>query len=261
MRILPVLCLGLVLSSSTFAAETATASDTPPQLRGLLSTEGERLFSLVAPGGLAPKWVKLGATFDGWELADFKPADETLTLKKGAKTVMIKMEGSAIGSAASPAAKATLAQAEEVIRKMDFDRMMSKMMDQQKDAMVNMTRQMGQGATTGADREAVAAFQKKTMDTLFEAMDFGQMKNDMAQVYSETFTADELRGLSDFYSTPSGLAMIEKQPEVAQKINGLMMSRMMTAMPKIQAMSKEFAAEQAAKRAAAGGSAPAPAPK
>ncbi|MEO6568956.1 MAG: hypothetical protein ABIO94_09355 [Opitutaceae bacterium] len=39
------------------------------------------------------------------------------------------------------------------------------------------------------------------------------------------------------------------------------MSRMMTAMPKIQAMSKEFAAEQAAKRAAArGGEAPAPGP-
>ncbi|MEO6568957.1 MAG: DUF2059 domain-containing protein [Opitutaceae bacterium] len=220
MRIIPVLLAALCFSCPGFAAAPASAatSDAPPQMRGLLSTDGERLFSLVSPGSVAPKWVKLGATFDGWELADFKSAEEALTLKKGTRTVVIKMEGSSIGAAAGTTGKATLAQAEEVLHKMDFERMMGKIMDQQKAAMADMTRQMGQGAAGGANREEVAAFQKKTMDALFEAMNFGQMKNDMAQVYSETFTPDELKGLSDFYSTPSGLAMIEKQPEVSQKV-------------------------------------------
>lgn len=265
MRILPTLLLSLVLAVPTFAADAAAApaSDAPPQLRGLLSADGERQFSLVAPGGAAPKWVKLGATFDGWELVDFKPADESLILKKGGRTVVLKMEGSLIANAPGTAPKATLADAEEVLRKMDFERMMTRMMDQQKNAMVDMTRQMSAqgGGGRGVDREEMAAFQKKIMDTMFETMNFGEMKNDMAKVYSETFTHDELRGLSDFYSTPSGQAMVEKQPEIAQKLNALMMPRMMAAMPKIQAMGKEFAAEQAAKkRAAAGAGVPATAP-
>lgn len=264
MRLLSTLLLSVVLASPTFAAEAtaASAADAPPQLRGLLSADGERQFSLVAPGGAAPKWVKLGATFDGWTLADFKPAEESLILKKDGRTVVLKMEQSVTGSAPGVAPKASLADAEEVLRKMDFERMMTRMLDQQKTAMANMTRQMSQGAgATGADREDVAAFQKKTMDMIFEAMNFAEMKNDMAKIYSETFTRDELRGLSDFYSTPAGQAMVEKQPEIAQKMNDMMMPRMMAAMPKIQAMGKEFAAEQAAKRrAAAGTAAPARAP-
>lgn len=264
MRILQTFLFSVVLASSTFAADAAAGSapDTPPQLRGLLSADGERQFSLVAPGGAAPKWVKLGATFDGWELADFKAADESLILKKGGRTVVLKMETSVIGNAPGSAAKATLADAEEVLRKMDFERMMTRMLDQQKAAMANMTRQMSQGAGGNAvAREDMAAFQKKTMDMIFEAMNFPEMKNDMAKVYSETFTRDELRGLSDFYSTPAGQAMVEKQPEIAQKLNEMMMPRMMAAMPKIQAMGKEFAAEQAAKRRAGGGAAnPAPVP-
>jgi uncharacterized protein len=262
MRIIPTLLLGLVLTGPAFAAQTASASEGTPQLRGLLSADGERQFSLVAPGGSAPKWVKLGATFDGWELADFKLADESLILKKDGRTVALKMEGTSIANAPGVAAKATLADAEDVLRKMDFERMMTRMLDQQKNAMANMTRQMSQGAGgNGVDREEMAAFQKKTMDMIFEAMNFAEMKNDMAKVYSETFTHDELSGLSDFYSTPAGQAMVEKQPEIAQKLNALMMPRLMAAMPKIQAMGKEFAAEQAAKkRAAAGAAAPATAP-
>lgn len=251
----------LATEAQPVAASSAVTSDQPPQLRGLLVAGSDRQFSLVAPGRAAPQWVKLGSTFDGWELAEFKAAEESLVLKKGVRTVTLKMEGSTAATAnptAAAGAKATLADAEEVLRKMDFERMMTRMMDQQKAAMVDMPRQMSRGAgANGVDREEMAAFQKKTMDVLFEAMNFAEMKGDMAKLYSEIFTRDELRGLSDFYSTPAGQAMVDKQPEVAQKLNALMMPRMMAAMPKVQAMGREFAAEQAAKRAASQPAAPA----
>jgi hypothetical protein len=82
-------------------------------------------------------------------------------------------------------------------------------------------------------------------------------------VYSQVFSKEELQGLSDFYSTTAGQAFSEKQPELAQKMNEVMMPRMMAMMPKIQAMQKQFGEEMKAKHAAkeAGETAPAPTPK
>ncbi|HEX2852114.1 MAG TPA: DUF2059 domain-containing protein [Opitutaceae bacterium] len=254
-----LLCLALAFSSFARSAESAPAAagDAPPQLRGLLAMGDERQFSLVTPGRMAPTWVKLGGKFDGWELAEFKAAEEALVLKKEGRTVTLKLAGSSIADVPASAVKATIADAEEVLRKMDFERMMTRMMEQQKVAMSGMAKQMAAGAGgKSADAEAIGAFQQKAMDVMVEAMNISGMKSDLAQIYSETFTRDELRGLSDFYGTPAGQAMVEKQPEVSQKLNAIIMPRMMAAMPKIQAMGKEFAAEQAAKRAAAN---PAPA--
>lgn len=220
---------------------------------------GTRQFSLASPGRGSSAWVKVGQDFDGWDVAEFKPADESLVLKKGGQTLVLKLADGSVVNAPVAAAKATLADAEEVFRKMDFDRMMSRIVEQQKTAMASMTRQMAAGRP-GMDNPEVAELQKKTMDVLFEAMDLPGMKNDMVKAYSEIFSKDELRGLSDFYGTPAGQAMVDKQPEISQRMNALMMPRMMAAMPKIQEMQKAFAAEQMAKRkAAAESAAPAPA--
>jgi hypothetical protein len=251
-----LLCLVLALplsqaadpSSAAPAAKTDAA--TPQlQLRGLLTIGNERQFSLVSPSRTAPAWVKLGDKVDGWELAEFKVAEEALVLKKEGQTFVLKLATSTIANVPADAAKATFAEAEEVLRKMDFERMMTKMMDQQKGAMGGMARQMAAGmGAKGADAEAVAAFQQKAMEAMVDAINIPGLKNDLAQIYSEAFTKDELRGISDFYGTPAGIAMVEKQPEISQKLNAVMMPRMMAAMPKIQAMAKEFAAEQMRKR-------------
>mgnify|MGYP001556360294 CR=1 FL=1 len=259
---LPVLFALISLASSVavLAADpTPAAPEAAPELRGVLIAGGTRQFSLVAPGRGTSAWVKVGQDFAGWELTEFKPAEESLVLKKDGRTLVLKLANSTVTEAPVAAAKATLADAEEVFRKMDFDRMMTRIVDQQKATMAALTRKMAAGAPAGVDVEAREAFQKKTMDVLFDAMDLPGMKNDMVKVYSEIFSKDELRGLSDFYGTPAGQAMVDKQPEISQRMNDIMMPRMMAAMPRIQEMGKQFAAEQMAKAkaAAAGSGAPA----
>jgi hypothetical protein len=117
---------------------------------------------------------------------------------------------------------------------------------QQKMMAANMEKQLG----GKVDPEDMAAFQKKMLSSMIEAMNPEQMKKDMVQIYADNFTKEELSAMAAFNSTPAGKSMIEKQPEIQGRIQELMMPRMMAAMPKIGQMSKEFAQEQKAKIAA-----------
>jgi len=67
------------------------------------------------------------------------------------------------------------------------------------------------------DRERYLAMQKKLMDEMFDSLSGPEMRNNVARIYSETFTKDELSSMSAFYATPAGQAVVAKQPEVQQK--------------------------------------------
>jgi len=85
------------------------------------------------------------------------------------------------------------------------------------------------------------------------------MRADFVKAYSDVFTKDELAGLADFYGTPAGQAMTAKQPEMQEKIMGIMGPRIMAAMPKVQQIQQKFAQEQKAKQQAAAAAAATPA--
>lgn len=231
----------LVLSASLSAAESVL-----PELRGVLATGKDRRFALSIPGG-DTAWVSVGGKFAGWSLTEYRAADDALVLVKDGRETLLKLSSSKIGEAD---VKATLADAEDVLSKMKFEQMFDKMIDQQKKAMVEMTRNMT-GKVKGADADDVAAFQAKVMDTMFAEMNAEAMKGDFAKIYSEVFTKAELKGLGDFYGTAAGQAMIDKQPEIQKKTMEMMMPRMMAGMAKIGPMTAEFTKEQAAKKKAA----------
>lgn len=238
---LAVLWLGLTAG--------AMAADAPlPELRGMLATGAERRFALSEPGGASTAWVTVGQQFAGWKLKAYRAADDVLVLARDGRDFELKLSSSTIGQV--DAAKATLADAEELLGKMKFEEMLGKILEQQKQGMVAMTQKMT-GNVKGVDPKEMAAFQSKVMDTMFSELNPEAMRGDMAKVYSEIFTKNELKGLSDFYGTEAGRAMIDKQPALTQKMNELMLPRIMAAMPKVQKLSMEFGQEQAAKKKAA----------
>jgi hypothetical protein len=44
-----------------------------------------------------------------------------------------------------------------------------------------------------------------------------ELLNANAQIYARHFTAEEMRQLTDFYRTPAGVKLLQKQPEVFQE--------------------------------------------
>ncbi|MEZ0216445.1 MAG: DUF2059 domain-containing protein [Rariglobus sp.] len=225
------------------------AADVPlPELRGVLATGTERRFALSEPGGASTAWVTVGQQFAGWKLKAYRAADDVLVLTRDGRDFDLKLSSSTVGQV--DATKATVADAEALLSKMKFDEMLGKILEQQKQTMVSMTQKMT-GSMKGVDTKDFAAFQSKMMDTMFSELNPEAMRGDMAKVYSEIFTKSELAGLSDFYGTEAGRAMIDKQPALTQKMNELMIPRIMAAMPKVQKLSMEFGQEQAAKKKAA----------
>jgi len=221
-------------------APAARAAEDIPQFRSVLIDGQTNLFSLADATG-AGRWVKLGEAFDGWKLASFDTATQRLTLTRDGTTRELGLADGSLGNATAPVA-ATVADADALLQKMRFEEMIEKALTTQQESMAkSMAKMMGKQKMSDAERTRMAEFQKHAMKVMVEEMDIPGMRSDVAKIYAETFTAAELKAQADFYTTPGGQAMIDKQPAIQQRMAELMMPRMMAAMPKIQAMAAEFA--------------------
>lgn len=240
-----ILAALVATSSAAFAAETA-----PLTFNGVLTLSNAQHFGLVNEGATRTGWVKLGAEFDGYTLQSYDAAAKVLTLEKGGKKYTVALADSKFDGSAKAVAgtKATLADAEAVFAAMQMEDMLGKVLEKQLGAQnkmitANMEKQLG-GKIDESDK---AAFQKKMLETMIEAINPEQMKKDMVQLYAENFTKEELSAMAAFNSTPAGKAMIEKQPEIQGRIQELMMPRIMSAMPKLGQIGKEFGEQQKAR--------------
>lgn len=59
---------------------------------------------------------------------------------------------------------------------------------------------------------ALSPYKQVMMEFFHKYMGYDSLKKDMVKIYSETFTASELREISEFYATDAGKKTIEKMP-------------------------------------------------
>lgn len=236
--------LAFVLSAAAaFAAEPASG---PGVLFNAILTSGKsQLFAVSTVGGGRTAWLPLGSEFQGYKLKSFSEADQCLILERDGKEEKVRLATASIKEVET---KATLADAQAVIEKMRFEELIAKTVESQKKGMLGMMRTQAPGRQMTPEHEA---FQAKIMDVMMSALDPVEMKKDMARIYAEVFTKDELKALSDFYGTPAGQSFIAKQPDAQAKMQEAVMPRMMAVMPKIRQMGAEFAEQQRQKKAAA----------
>jgi hypothetical protein len=242
------------------------AADSLPLFNATLTVGKEHRFVLVTPGGKASTFLAIGETFEGFKLKSYDAKSGVLEVERDGKVSKLTIVADAAVAnvaASANATRATLDDANAVLGAMNFEQMLDRTMEgvkrQQASMMEKMVKQMG----GNADQKDAIEFQKKLMAEMFSGISGAEMKADVAKLYSEVFTKEELQGLASFYASPLGQGFSEKQPLVAEKMNELMMPRIMAMMPKVQQMGREFAAQQKAKREAAGaasGGTPAPTP-
>ncbi len=77
---------------------------------------------------------------------------------------------------------------------------------------------------------------QKMFDVISKNLSWGNLKDDYIDLYAETYTTDELKGIIAFYKTPAGQAFGTKQPELMKK--GLEINRRHI-MPALRAMQDE----------------------
>jgi len=230
-------------------------------LKGVLNTGREKLFGLSTQAGDNNAWVPLGKAFEGYTLKSYDEAKSSLLLERDGRSYELALATAKIATAeGAKGTAATLADAAAVIDQMHVEEMFEKMMTQQKKMIIGMTQQqMGKRLGGKVDPREFADLQGRMMDVMVEALNPAQMKQDITEIYAQTFSKEELAALGNFYATPAGVALINKQPEVQQKLQAVMMPRVMAAMPKIQQMGVEFGQQQQAKaKTATDAAAPSP---
>jgi hypothetical protein len=115
------------------------------------------------------------------------------------------------------------AKAEELLQLTHMDRLMTQMLDQM------------------SMRMKATADEQKLNQLLASNLTWDKMKPIMVQVYSDTYTDQELDGILAFYRSPAGQAMVAKSPELMTKTRNTMIERMSSLQSQVQQLSKEFA--------------------
>jgi hypothetical protein len=254
-----------LLLLAVLTASTALAADSVPLFNALLSMGKEQRFVLVGEDGKSSSWLKLGDNFAGFTLKSYDVATTTLALDRDGKTVAaVLVNGAGVKDVPAPT-PATLADAQQVFRVMRFDEMMAKMIEQQKKTMAPMISQSMAAAAqrmklTPEEKEQFMAIQQKGIEDMMNSLTGPDMKASMAQAYSEIFSKEELDGLSAFYATPTGQALIDKTPEVSTKMQQVMLPKMQQSMMQMQQAVQGFAIEIKARHAAAAAAAASAAP-
>lgn len=254
---------------ATLLCATIHAADSLPLFNATLSTGKEHRFVLVSSQGKSSQFLRIGDTFEGYTLKSYDAKTGTLTVEREGKTSTLSLVADATVGNAPVTTAATIADATAILDMMNFEEMLDKTMSgvrrQQTGMVQQMTRQMGGPNADPETREAIAEFQKRVMEEMMGGLTGAELKGDVAKIYSEVFSKEELQQLGAFYQSPLGKMFNDKQPELTEKLNAVMTTRMMSAMPRVQQMAQQFSAEMRAKQQAKAatanaGSAAAPAP-
>lgn len=128
------------------------------------------------------------------------------------------------------------ALAEELINVMDAKSMFDKNITMVKQMWMAQTSQIP-GLPNPSSNAAQA--QDKTFDLFSQYLNWDRIKDDVISIYAETYTEDEMKGIIAFYRSPSGQALLKRQPELLQRTLEMTQKWMREILPKIQEQAKQ----------------------
>jgi uncharacterized protein len=95
--------------------------------------------------------------------------------------------------------------------------------------------------------------QTEMMGMIKEVLDWNKLEPVYVRVYQKTFTQGEVDGLTAFYKTSTGQALLTKMPAVMQNTLNEMQQMIQPMMQRIQHMQQEVVAEIQAQKKKSGG--------
>lgn len=95
-----------------------------------------------------------------------------------------------------------------------------------------------------ASRKAVLErYQAKANTVLDRAIGWNELKPELVQLYKKEFTAQELKGMVDFYESPLGSKMLAKLPQLNQRSAQMAQASLEAAVPEVNKLLAEMVNE------------------
>jgi hypothetical protein len=115
----------------------------------------------------------------------------------------------------------------------------------------SMDQLMRQSQAAASRGQPLSAQQQRVMEAVTsrlalvirDELSWSNMRPVYLQIYRESFTQEEVDGVLAFYTSPAGIAFVEKMPLVMQKSTELMQGRMAPMIKRIRAEMQQALAE------------------
>lgn len=144
----------------------------------------------------------------------------------------------------APAQDAVRPDVEEMLTVMRVEKTMQSAIGQMKKMMPQMVAGMAGKSLSADDAAKVAALQQKVFALVEKEMSWQAIKPEMAKIYAESLTPEEVKGITAFFKSPAGQAFLDKQPVIMEKTMAWQQKMMGSLMPKIQALIQAEAGAQ-----------------
>jgi hypothetical protein len=109
-----------------------------------------------------------------------------------------------------------------------------------------MSQALGDRKLTDEQQKMLNDLRAKVVKIMKEEMSWEFMESFMIEVYTKSFTQEEIDGMLAFYATPAGRSLITKMPHVMQRSMEAMQERLAVIIPRIQELQKETLAQVSA---------------
>ncbi|MDZ3822557.1 MAG: DUF2059 domain-containing protein [Pseudoxanthomonas sp.] len=155
-------------------------------------------------------------------------------------------------AAALPVANATesagrspeMAAAVELLALMDMETMVAGMQEQLHGMMRAQMQEQLRGSAADVDcpavRTVVDSFAGDTARLIGQSLSGDAFLSEVAQVYVDVFTLDEIEAVAEFYRTPVGRKMLDKMPELMQRSMEISQRMVADMMPGIESLVGRF---------------------
>jgi hypothetical protein len=85
--------------------------------------------------------------------------------------------------------------------------------------------------------------QEKMVAIMNEELDWTRMQDHVVELYRDTFTQQEVNGMLAWYNSPTGKAVVAKEPLIMQKVTDETQRRVRDMVPRLMQLQKETAAQ------------------
>lgn len=139
------------------------------------------------------------------------------------------------------------AKIEQLFTLSKVDRSVQTGIDQTLDQMKSAIQQMFAGSPAAEQAKNTAELQSKISKLLLDALAWDKMKPIYIKMYSDAYTEKQIDDLLVFFKTPTGQAMVDKGPVLAEKGGEAAQQRLTAVMPAIQKTIKDSLPAQTGK--------------
>nr|WP_198982397.1 DUF2059 domain-containing protein [Herbaspirillum sp. ASV7] len=144
-------------------------------------------------------------------------------------------------ASAAPASEASIRQLLEITQARKVSDGVQLQYGNLVDAVV---KQALKGNTPNAkQQQAIDKLKARLLGLVKDTVSWQKMEPSYLQLYSETFTEEEVAGMLAFYKTPAGQAVIHKMPVLMQKNTVLIQQMTVSMQPQLEQIQRDFLAD------------------